>query len=120
MSLKRTMTIPLTIVALTTAYAAAQDKPATQAPTSPESVDAVVKEWKEIGKKFYAEQGAAREAAKKQGKAFKSDKSTPRAEFSRRFLAIAEPDPEGPEAVDALTWAIRLAGIFRDANLMNS
>jgi thiol-disulfide isomerase/thioredoxin len=114
MSLKCTMMTSLTIAALSTAYVAAQDKPAKEAATSPQSFAAVLQEWKDVAKKFYAEEGAAREAAKKQGRVFKSDKSTPKAEFSRRFLAIAERNPEGPEAVDALTWAIRLAGIFKD------
>jgi thiol-disulfide isomerase/thioredoxin len=113
MSLTRTIMIPLATVALTTAYVAAQDKPATQVPTSPQSFAAVVQEWNDNSKKFYAEEGAAREAAKKQGKVFKSNKSMPTAEFSRRFLAIAERDPEGPDAVEALKESIRLAGITK-------
>src|SRR5208283_3005543 len=53
---------------------------------------------------------AAYEAAKTQGdaavKAFHFDKPSPSPIFSPRFLAIAEKNPEGPEALDALKWAL--------------
>ena len=50
----------------------------------------------------------AREDAKKNGKdePFHYDKPLPDAKFSPRFLAIAERNPEGPDAIEALHYTL--------------
>ena len=54
---------------------------------------------------------AAYEAATKKGdaavKAFRIDSPSPAPAFSSRFLAVAEKDPQGPDALDALKMALQ-------------
>jgi thiol-disulfide isomerase/thioredoxin len=57
-----------------------------------------------------AEYEAAYEAAEKKGaealKAFRFDKPHPGPKYSSRFLAIAEEDPNGPDALEAISMAL--------------
>ena len=92
------------------AFAAlAQDKPAAHAAQGAESFEVVKKEYRDAVKIHETEYGAAYDEAKKNGKTkgFKFDKPSPALRFSPRFLAIAEQNPEGPDAIDALSMTFR-------------
>ncbi len=84
----------------------AQDKPPALAPQGTESLETVKKEFEDALKVFGAEVRAAYQEAEKNGKKAKFDKPAPDALFSPRFLAIAERNPEAPEASEALKYAI--------------
>ena len=98
-----------TIVALPASYVLADDIPAAQAPRSVESFATVKKAHEDALKTRSAEIEAAYQQAKKNGKdkELKFAKPNPNILFSPRFLAIAERNPEGPEAIDALTMTFQ-------------
>jgi thiol-disulfide isomerase/thioredoxin len=110
MSIIRSLLKSLAFLALPVSCVLAQDKPpAETASQGVESLAAVKKEYRKARDAHLAEQRAAITAARKNGteKLLKFDKEPPRVLFSRRFLAIAENNPEGPEAIDALTLALQ-------------
>ena len=78
-------------------------------PQGAESFETVKKEFQDARKAFSTEFRAAYEEAKKNGKEkdFKFDKPHPAALFSPRFLAIAEKNPEGPDAIEALKLTLQ-------------
>jgi thiol-disulfide isomerase/thioredoxin len=111
------MLTTFTIVALTTSCAIAQDRRATQRQLGTESFEMVKKEWQLASKKYFDGYIAAHAAAKKKGtavlKEFQSEKPAYMVDFPPRFLAIAERNPEGPEAIDALTMCF-VKGRFKE------
>jgi thiol-disulfide isomerase/thioredoxin len=96
------------ILAFTASLVLAQDKPATQIAQGDQSLEAVNEEYKAALSARFAEWRTARDEAKKNGKEEDShpDKPGPAVAFSPRFLAIAEKNPEGPEAIDAIKKAV--------------
>jgi thiol-disulfide isomerase/thioredoxin len=93
-------------------WAIADDKPVTQAPAGTESFaalkaefDAATKKWSEGAQKEF-------EAVKKAGttRSFKTSQENPAPSYSPRFLAIAEKDPQGPSAIDALRETLNTSG----------
>jgi thiol-disulfide isomerase/thioredoxin len=94
---------------LTTAATVRAEQPATSATVKPESFAAVKSELdaatKKASEQFSKEFEAARKAGK--GQSFKFSGKFPGPEFSPRFLKIAENDPDGPDALNALLMAVR-------------
>ena len=78
---------------------------------------ALKKAYDDATKAYHDEFEAAVEAAKAKGdaalKAFKFEKPRPGYAFAPKFLAVAEKDPEGPDAVDALKLAMRYSPEIR-------
>ena len=111
MSANRITLAAFTVMALRGPFAMAQVTSAPLAPRAAESFESVNSEWKDVLKVYRDEYKAAYDAAKKKGdaaaKAFRFDKPLPLATFSHRFLAVAERDPEGPDAVEALMMTLR-------------
>jgi thiol-disulfide isomerase/thioredoxin len=105
----RTVLIALAIQILTTPFVLAQDKPPSPALRGAESFETVNKEFLAARNAYNSEFQAAYDEAKKNGKEkdFKFDKQPPRLVFSPRFLAIAERNPEGSEAIDALKMTLQ-------------
>jgi thiol-disulfide isomerase/thioredoxin len=105
----RPMLLAFVIVGFSASCALSQEKPAAPAPPAAESFAALNKEYQDALTAWSKERRAASDLAKKNGKEkdFKFDKPMPGALFSQRFLAIAEKNPEGPEAVDALMSTLR-------------
>jgi thiol-disulfide isomerase/thioredoxin len=100
-----------TVVAFLSAGVFADDKPAAKTPTpskGAETFETVKNEFQEASKAYSVAIRAAYEEARKNNasKGFKFDKPSPAASFSPRFLAIAEKNPEGPDAIDAITYAL--------------
>jgi thiol-disulfide isomerase/thioredoxin len=96
-------------VVLFVSYVVAQEKGAEQPPQDIESVATVSKEFQAVVKAGLAEYTAARIEAFKNGKGndFKFDKPFPSHLYSPRFLAIAEKEPEGPDAIEALKMTLK-------------
>jgi len=96
------------IVALPASWAPAQDTPVRHAPQGAESFETLKKEYRAATESWKIEYLAARDEARKNGKEkdFKFGKPHPGAQFSPRFLAIAEQNPEAPEAIDALKMTL--------------
>ncbi len=90
-----------------------QDRPAEQSPRTDDTFAMVNEDWNDALKARSDEIKAARQAAEKKGdaalKAFRFEKPFPFAAFSGRFLAVAERDPEGPDAAEALMMVIHLS-----------
>ena len=101
------------VLALLAAVAAPSRAGDTTPTTSPNenSFAALKKAYDDATKAYHDEFNAAYEAAKAKGdaalKAFKFEKPRPGHAFAPKFLAVAEKDPEGPDAVDALKLAMR-------------
>ncbi len=113
MSSVRPLFWSLALVVLPAFNVIAQDKPATQdAPPEVESVETVKKEYAKARESRLTEMRSAIAEARKKGteKSLKFDKESPRLVFSRRFLAIAEKSPEGPQAIDALKMTLQTSG----------
>ena len=110
------VTSALAIVVLPAACVLAQDKPSTPAPQSAESFEAVKKEHMAASMKWVKAREAEFEQAKKDGKekGFEFFKGAPGPLFAPRFLAIAERDPDGPEATDAIEMALRSSYFSKD------
>ncbi len=106
MSTSRLGLTAFAVAALTTSCVVAQERPATRGQPNTESFEMVKKEWQQASKNYFNGFAAAHAAAQKQGaaalKAFQSQKPAYMVDFPPRFLAIAERNPEGPEAIDAL------------------
>jgi len=86
--------------------------------TSPNenSFAALKKAYTDATKAYHEEFEAALAAAEAKGaaalKAFKFEKRRPGYAFAPKFLAVAEKDPEGPDAVDALKLAMRYSSEY--------
>ena len=106
MSILRTLLTAFAIVATPASCLLAQDKPV--APRT-DSFQALKKEYLDASNAWSKEYMAAYNEAKKNGpdKAFKYDKPSPGASYSPRFLAIAERNPEGPDAIEALRMTLQ-------------
>jgi len=104
---------PLMVLALLAAVAAPSRAGDTTPTTSPNenSFAALKKAYDDATKAYHDEFEAAYEAAKAKGdaalKAFKFKKPRPGFAFAPKFLAVAEKDPEGPDAGDALKLTMR-------------
>jgi thiol-disulfide isomerase/thioredoxin len=104
---------PLIVLALLAAVAAPSRAGDTTPTTSPNEISfaSLKKAYDDATKAYHDEFEAAYEAAKAKGdaalKAFKFEKPRPGYAFAPKFLAVAEKDPEGPDAVDALKLAMR-------------
>jgi thiol-disulfide isomerase/thioredoxin len=108
MNIMRPLSAVLVVVSLSLAAVWAQDKGAAPAPQGAETYEAVKKEYTDAARAWSKEYRAAREEAKKNGKdePFHFDKPLPDAKFAPRFLAIAERNPEGPDAIEALHFTL--------------
>ena len=106
---KRRILMFFAVAALPAACVLAQDKPSTVAAPATGSFAQLKTEYQDASKAWSKELMAAYNEAKKNDKtkAFKYDKPSPAASFSPRFLAIAEKDPEGPDAIDALKMTLQ-------------
>jgi thiol-disulfide isomerase/thioredoxin len=111
MSTVREMLTAVALFATSAPFALAQATSAPRDSSTAESFEIVNKAWKDALKIHSDEYKAAFAAAKKKGdvaiKAFRFDKPLPLEAFSTRFLAVAERDPEGPDAVEALDMTLR-------------
>jgi hypothetical protein len=87
----------------------AEEQPAARVAQSASSLDALKKEFQGARQQRFKEWIAAETEAKKSGKEkdFTFDKPTAEAIYSPRFLAIAEHNPEGAEAIDALKMTLQ-------------
>src|SRR5271166_6730789 len=108
MNIMRPLSAVFVVVSLSLAAVRAQDKGAAPAPQGAETFEAVKKEYSDAARTWSKEYRAAREEAKKNGKdePFHFDKPLPDAKFAPRFLAIAERNPEGPDAIEALYFTL--------------
>ena len=122
MSVLRHLPSLLAIVALPASCVLAQDRPALRAVPSAESFKAVMNEYQDVMQERSRVVEAAYELAKKNGKEkqFKFNKPLPFALFSPRFLAIAEMNPEGPEAIDALKMTLQTSQGPRDGTALET
>jgi thiol-disulfide isomerase/thioredoxin len=104
----RRLLMSLTVMAATLSWATADDKPATKPPAGTEAFETLKKEYEAATKAYSDEFKKEYEAAKKAGteKTFKFAGESPGPTFAPRFLAIAENDPEGPSAFDALRMTL--------------
>jgi thiol-disulfide isomerase/thioredoxin len=109
MSVFRPFPTSLAILALSACSVSAQDKPAAESPRGSESLEAVKKEFESASNAYLKEFHAAFDEARQNGKLedFEFEKQRPRILFSQRFLSIAEKNPEGPEAIDALKMTLQ-------------
>jgi thiol-disulfide isomerase/thioredoxin len=98
----------LLIEAVPGTWVRAQDKSAETAAPGQGSYKKVKNAYDEASKEWSAAYRAARAEAMKAGKdqAFKFDKPHPSSLFSPRFLAIADKNPEAPDAIDALKMTL--------------
>ncbi len=115
MNTTRPLSAVFVVVSLLLAAVRAQDKGAAPAPRGAETFEAVQKEYADAVRAWSKEYRAAREEAKKNGKdePFHFDKPLPDTKFSRRFLAIAERNPEGPDAIEALRYTLSTSDAAR-------
>jgi thiol-disulfide isomerase/thioredoxin len=101
----------LSLTAPMMARAGDKPDPAANAARGDESYAALKAEFDAAMEQRDEEITAAYEAAKKKGdaavKAFRIDSPSPAPAFSPRFLAVAEKDPQGPDALDALKMALQ-------------
>ncbi len=109
MSILRHSLTSLSFLVVSASCVPAQDQPAAQSPPDTESFETVKKEFQSARDEYVKALEAALDVARKNGKLenFKFDKQAPRILFSPRFLAIAEKNPEGPEAIDALKMTLQ-------------
>jgi thiol-disulfide isomerase/thioredoxin len=108
------------IVALPASYGLAQETPAPQAVSGSGSFESLKREYQDTVRAWSKEYQAAYDEAKKNGteKGFTFNTPSPAPRFSPRFLAIAEKDPEGRDAVDALKMTLQTGyGAKTDASL---
>ncbi|MDR3636880.1 MAG: TlpA disulfide reductase family protein [Isosphaeraceae bacterium] len=101
------MVLVVMAAAVTPAWADDAKAPASR---GDDSFAALKKEFQDAMKAYAKEYSAAYQAAQKQGdaaaEAFRFDKPTPAAAFSPRFLAVAERDPQGADAPEALKFVL--------------
>ena len=108
----RSLLMSLVIVALVAGHVDAQPSPAAQPPPGTESFEVLKKEYEAATEKWLEEYRKERASATTAGteKTFKPSKEHPAVAFSPRFLAIAEKDPMGPMAVEAIRMALDTSG----------
>jgi thiol-disulfide isomerase/thioredoxin len=108
MNIMRPLSAVFVVVSLSLAAVRAQDKGAAPAPQGAKTYEAVKQEYTDAVRTWSKEYRAALEEAKKNGKdePFHFDKPRPDAKFALRFLAIAERNPEGPDAIEALYFTL--------------
>ena len=104
MNIMRPLSAVFVVVSLSLAAVRAQDNGAAPVSQGAETYESVNKEYTDAHRAWNKEYRAAREEARKNGKdePFHFDKPLPDAKFAPRFLAIAERNPEGPDAIGAL------------------
>lgn len=111
MRMTRSLVAALVILVIPSVRALADDKPAAAAPAPKEedALAALKKEYQDASRAWSKEAVAALEEARKQGKekSFKYDKPSPGAEFSPRFLEIAEKNPASDQGLDAIVWTLQ-------------
>jgi thiol-disulfide isomerase/thioredoxin len=121
MSFARTAASAFLILVLSGSAALAQANRADPAAAGRESFATVKAEYDAGMKQWGQENRAARAAKAKSGevdtpertgiKPFRFESSPPGPKYSARFLAIAEKDPNGPEALDAIKMALETSSI---------
>ena len=116
MNIMRPLSAVFVVVSLSLAAVRAQDNGAEPISRGADTYESVNKEYTEAHRAWNKEYRAALEDARKNGKdeRFHFDKPLPDAKFAPRFLAIAERNPEGPDAIRALhftLWTSRVPGI---------
>jgi thiol-disulfide isomerase/thioredoxin len=105
----RIMMIVFTIVAVCPLIVLAEEKSSVRVAEKADSFAVLNKELDGARKAWMKERAAAYAQARANGKdkGFKFDKPFPSASFSPRFLAIAERNPVGAEAIDALKMTLQ-------------
>jgi thiol-disulfide isomerase/thioredoxin len=100
------------ILGLLYSAAVAQEKVGAKAARDARALDALTREYEAATKTFAVELRKAYGAAKKSGKQqpFDFKKEHPARAFSKKFLALAEKDPEGQSGLDALVMALKTSG----------
>jgi thiol-disulfide isomerase/thioredoxin len=98
------------IMMLTASSLLAQDRPSALDRRGNQSFESLMKEYRNACQAWEAEYRAASDEARKSGNEqdIKFNKPFTSVVFAPRFLAIAESDPEGPEALDAVTMAFQM------------
>jgi len=102
----------LMVLGFLASTAVAQEKtPDKEAPVSPE-LQALVKDYESATRKFSMELRHAYETAKRSGEqaTFDFKKEHPGGTYSKRFLALAEKDPESPTGFQAIRMALNTSG----------
>jgi thiol-disulfide isomerase/thioredoxin len=122
MTIMRSIATAFAIFFLPASYGNAQDNPPAPAPQGEASFQAVNKEYEAAVETWSAEYEAGYQAAKKTAKegGFRFEKPYPSAAFSPRFLAIAERNPQGPDAIEALRMTLRTSGGGRIGNALET
>ena len=102
------------VLALLAAVAAPSRAGDTTPTTSPNenSFAALKKAYDDATKAYHDEFEAAKAKGDTALKAFRFEKPRPGYAFAPKFLAVAEKDPEGPDAVDALKLAMRYSSEY--------
>lgn len=108
----RGLFISLVILGSAAFPAAAQENVGTKPAGDAHTFDALNKEYEAAVKKYSVELREAYGAARKAGKqaAFDFKKEHPGIDFSKKFLALAENDPESPSGFNALRMALNTSG----------
>lgn len=108
----RGLFIGLVILGLPLAPAVAREKSDATPARDARAFDALTKEYEAAVKKYSVELREAYGAAKKSGKpeAFDFKREHPGIAFSKKFLALAENDPDGPSGLNALRMALNTSG----------
>jgi thiol-disulfide isomerase/thioredoxin len=116
MTILRPMQTMFLLAALPGPWALSQEQHAPNSPKGGESFASVKKEYDEASKAWLIANRAARDVAKAKGhdRDFTFDQPSPDEVFSPRFLAIAESNPEGPDAIDSLKMTLRTGTDNRD------
>jgi thiol-disulfide isomerase/thioredoxin len=100
------------VMGMVVSLAWAADESAAKAPEAKGSFEALKAEFEAATQKWMDGAKKEFEAAKKAGteKNFKPSQENPVPSYSPRFLAIAEKDPKGPSAFDALRMTLNTSG----------
>lgn len=107
----RRLSIMFVMIGMSWSLAAAEDKPKDQAASDTPEFLSLKQEFDAALKKYNQDAIKEFEAEKKAGKkAFKAMKPFSGASFSKRFLAIAEKDPEGPSGFNAIRMTLNTSG----------
>ncbi len=109
MNITRLLLTALVLTAAPTLAVQAQSGSVARMPSGTDSLETVKKEYEAARASWIAEYREAANEAKKNGKEkeFKFNKPQPGLSFSTRFLALAEKNPEAPEAIGALKMALQ-------------
>jgi thiol-disulfide isomerase/thioredoxin len=105
--------LALALIIVATFPVQADDNPATKPPKGPSPLEALREEFHKETTKVLRIRANEYEAAKKAGKEqdVTYSRVNPAPEFSARFLAIADKDPEGPDALNALIMTLLTTGL---------